>query len=501
MKNDVESQMVKMLGTDFLVNIPTIANHAKQASNSMTLKAAANELEEKVEVKSVDFFYHKENNTVEAIVWILSMVQLEYMVVQIELLQNDVCIGKNTVAIPKQDTMIVAVHGNPTGNTVSPDDIQVRVHVLEKARSNDISAWENNFGVSTVNSFDECIDHIDILDPVNKKTSPGSTINVSYNRNYQLQSMVDYDYTQYWSGTHSDQEVYLDMKGSISLKSGYSYIENSFRTERIFLRRGLEFVEYKNEEAPKIETTADNIITYTYNNKWNSTFSRSVLGASMRANYRLAASLRCREEASGREITTMIVVSSEDYNNLSSTDSGFSSFKKIPHIFFYWGCVEENTLITMADGSQKKIKDFQPGEEVKSINGNFCRIADIMKGEEDSLISITATGKTPILVTKDHPFMTKQGEKAALLLDAEDEILLEDGTYAAIEEAYLSEKKYNVCSFVLEPEGFFYGNGYAIGDWAAQGRGVKMLEETYDFAIPNEIIEECEKINQTMNQK
>ncbi|MCH5248304.1 MAG: hypothetical protein J1E98_00150 [Lachnospiraceae bacterium] len=499
MKKDVENQMARMLGTAFLAEIPTIAKDARQVSDKTALNAAADGPEEKFEVMSVDFFYHKENNQVEAVIWLRSGVQMEYGVIQAELLQNDICIGTNTVAGVKPDTLMFSVHGTPKGNTVNTDDIKVRVSTLEKGRSMALSACENVFESSMMTGFDECIDRIEITDPVNKKTKQDSTIHVSFNRYSKLQQLVDYDYTSYW-GSGGDQPAYLDMKGSIYLKPGYSYVENSFKTDKIFLRRNQEFLEYCNGEA-KIDVGNDKSITYTYNNEWKTEFKRSVFGACATMDYRMSATLRCREDSSGKESTTMIVVSSQDYDNVLSIGAAPSNYKKIPNILFYWGCVEENTLITMADGSKKKIKEIQPGEDVLGTNGNAHRVADIMKGDEESLISIMVVGSTPILVTRDHPFMTKQGEKTALLLTAEDELLLEDGTYAAIEEVYLSEKKYSVYSLVLEPEGFFYGNGYAIGDSAAQGRSARTLADTCDFTVPEEILKECEKINQVMSQK
>lgn len=499
MRKDVENQIAKMLGTAFLAEIPTIAKEARQASEKLALNATADEPEEKFEVMSADLFYHKESNQIEAVIWLRSSVQMEYGVIQAELLQNDICIGTNTVASVKPDTLIFSVHGTPEGNTVNTDDIKVRVSALEKGRSMAISACENVLEIPLMTGFDECIDRIEITDPVNKKTPQGSTIHVSFNRYSQLQQKVDYDYTNYRVSS-GDQPVYLDMKGNIYLKPGYSYVENSFKTDKIFLRRDKEYQEYCNGEA-EICVGTDNNVTYAYNNEWNSKFQKSVYGTCATMDYRLAATLQCREDSSGKVSTTMIVVSSQDYNDILSIGAAPSNYKKIPNIMFYWGCVEENTLITMADGPQKMIRELQPGDEVLGADGNSHRVADIMKGDEDALISITAVGRTPILVTRDHPFMTKQGEKAALLLTAADELLLEDGTYSAIEEVYLSEKKYSVYSLALEPEGFFYGNGYAIGDSAAQGRSTETLADTCDFAVSEEIVNECEKINQAMSQK
>ena len=82
-------------------------------------------------------------------------------------------------------------------------------------------------------------------------------------------------------------------------------------------------------------------------------------------------------------------------------------------------CVEENTLVTMKDGTQKPIKDIKNGEEVITINPDNLKM-EVSKIHSHFIIDskvkgnpvykITA-GDKYIIATDDHPFLTENGWK------------------------------------------------------------------------------------------
>jgi hypothetical protein len=74
------------------------------------------------------------------------------------------------------------------------------------------------------------------------------------------------------------------------------------------------------------------------------------------------------------------------------------------------GCFAEDTRITMGNGSEKLIRDIRPGDEVwNPIVGHAFPVKNVIRGpERQALYEIQVKGQR-VLVTSEHPFMTKIG--------------------------------------------------------------------------------------------
>lgn len=88
-------------------------------------------------------------------------------------------------------------------------------------------------------------------------------------------------------------------------------------------------------------------------------------------------------------------------------------------------CLDENTLITMADGSLKKIKDIQVGDLVLSLNegsGWFepKRVESVFDNGIQDTICISTTHEKSIVSTKTHKLYTQDGWKTAGSINVED---------------------------------------------------------------------------------
>lgn len=76
-------------------------------------------------------------------------------------------------------------------------------------------------------------------------------------------------------------------------------------------------------------------------------------------------------------------------------------------------CIEENQLVTLADGTKKAIKDINIGDEVLSINSSINKVArKINTGTKECVTLHTETGRT-LTLTKDHVLLVNGKEKAA----------------------------------------------------------------------------------------
>lgn len=87
-------------------------------------------------------------------------------------------------------------------------------------------------------------------------------------------------------------------------------------------------------------------------------------------------------------------------------------------------CIEENNRITMADGSEKKIRDIKKGDSVVSVDDDLHTMVDICDGcgptrSEEGVVFRFSNGHE-LFVTKDHPVLTPNGFKEADYLNEND---------------------------------------------------------------------------------
>ena len=482
---NAKEQLENIVGSDFMSGLPEMAMRLETADG-------ADDITAKPEVLAVDAMYDAKKNRLGADVWIYFGKSPEFSVVQVELLQDGISIAKNTLATAEDAAENIVVSG-AARKEVKEADIKVHVKAVGKCRDSAAEVYDETFPAGYVLGMSDVVKNIEVKDPRNIHTPQGSSIHVSFDRKQQLQT-VDYDYTEYRveSGL---QDAYLAMSGEIHLNDRYEYIDGSYKTDKIFLQNGEDRHVYENGEA-SINKNGPGTFSYEYNKKWNCTIPKSVKTACSAADLRAQATFKYKETVSGRENTCIIVISSKDY----SFGSAPSNYKKIPNILFYWGCLEENTEITMADGSHRKIRDIQIGEKILGTGKEACEVRNVIRGVEDMLICITLKNGREILLTPDHPFKTKKGNVAAIDLEFGDEILTEDG-YETIEGARPVNGKFNVCSIDISPSDFIWGNGIAVGDYEEQGRSIKALAEKKKSAASEQIEEECRKINQKYHQE
>ena len=142
-------------------------------------------------------------------------------------------------------------------------------------------------------------------------------------------------------------------------------------------------------------------------------------------------------------------------------------------------CFTANTLITMADGSEKTISSIQVGEKVKSEIGESTVLeVQIHKGNHE-VYSIN--GGKPF-VTEEHPFKTIDGWKAidpfltfekhqisSNVLNLQDIVYKVDGK-EIIESIEKGSVKYpKVYNLSLDNEHVYYANGYLVHNEKGSG--------------------------------
>ena len=136
-------------------------------------------------------------------------------------------------------------------------------------------------------------------------------------------------------------------------------------------------------------------------------------------------------------------------------------------------CFTPNTLITMADGTEKPISSIKIGEKVKSEIGEST-VLDILI-HEDKEYSVYSINNSKPFVTAEHPFKTIDGWKA---IDAADtfeqhqvlsktldlnDVLVKLNENEVVYDIKLGPVKYpKVYNLSLNNEHVYYANGYLV---------------------------------------
>ena len=97
------------------------------------------------------------------------------------------------------------------------------------------------------------------------------------------------------------------------------------------------------------------------------------------------------------------------------------------------GCFAESTKIRMGSGEDRLIGLIEKGDLVfDPITKKSIKVVEIIKGPEHNPMYDITMGNQKVTVTQFHPFMTKNGLKAAKNLALTDKLLGADGIYHAL---------------------------------------------------------------------
>ena len=73
-------------------------------------------------------------------------------------------------------------------------------------------------------------------------------------------------------------------------------------------------------------------------------------------------------------------------------------------------CVTDDTLVKMADGTSKMIKNIESGDSVTNMEGKAVKVLFVVAGPEKSeMYKITFEDGSSITATKKHPFISDRG--------------------------------------------------------------------------------------------
>ena len=162
-----------------------------------------------------------------------------------------------------------------------------------------------------------------------------------------------------------------------------------------------------------------------------------------------------------------------------------------------YNCFTANTLVTMADGTEKTISSIKVGEKVKSEIGEST-VLEIQIHDEGDYEVYSINGSKPF-VTEEHPFKTIDGWKAidpfltfekhqisSNALNLQDIVYKIDGK-EVINSIEMGSVKYpKVYNLSLDNEHVYYANGYLVHNNKGAGNSASSLSDNpndYNFDL------------------
>jgi hypothetical protein len=204
-------------------------------------------------------------------------------------------------------------------------------------------------------------------------------------------------------------------------------------------------------------------LSWNFDDNWTITQDLNAFGAStvvgLVCNFTLVLEYK---EIPGQLLRANITVTSVSPEHTG--DQGSTAY--IERIKLQWGCMAKDSLIKMADGSEKAICEILIGDKVTTDLGEK-EVRNIISGQEASLICLAAGGGYRVRLTDTHPVVTKRGNIRAIDLTAADEIKTIAG-YERIVELYPDNYNDKVYNLEFDTPAVFVAGGIYTGDYTLQ---------------------------------
>lgn len=172
-------------------------------------------------------------------------------------------------------------------------------------------------------------------------------------------------------------------------------------------------------------------------------------------------------------------------------------FASIPSVRLFWGCLEASTLVTMADGSEKPIRDVTVGDQVETMDG-AATVTDVVRGSEKELIHFETDDGTHLDVTEHHPLLTAQGVKRADAVVVGEELCGVQNR-KTVRFRYPKMDDFEVYNLILDGSSMFVANGLLVGDNNEQGRLMRMPDKAPDpESVSPELLAEVERMRRAL---
>lgn len=214
-------------------------------------------------------------------------------------------------------------------------------------------------------TLDDLVEKVYIIDPVHKVTPPNSPIVVSYSRDRP--DVVDYRYDE-TRDANDNEKVYLDVNGYLKLKNNYTVFDACnigaiLKCPPFGAILYLGTHEYGDKKSDKVVVYPNNAekteIGWSLNVHWDTAIPDSVKFGDRCHDFEFSFDYRCEEDM---KLHKLLVTSIEVPGGWDIP----AHAEIISKIQLYWGCLTEDTEVTMADGSKLLISEIAEGCYVRT---------------------------------------------------------------------------------------------------------------------------------------
>lgn len=311
-------------------------------------------------------------------------------------------------------------------------------------------------------------------------------INICYDRDPENNESINYSYGSTRIGL-LQQRIFLDIRGSFQLMPGCTYKNINHIAIGLQLGSGGTAI-YKSLIDYDVNFTVNNEkneITFQLPTDWSTDIPSKKLAGRTLSNldFHLEFSYydsRDNANADPKERIALITASSTTSKSFGFLKS--DHFIPLDQVKLNWGCVEEHTLVHMADGSTQEICTIHPGDRVLTPDGGNARVVNVIRGTEEELYAIQAVNGQILLASAEHPIRTSTGFKSAMDISPVDCLQMADGSSGSISALYNVQGEFCVYNLELDDSHVMICNGYQVGDNDMQGM---LMSDAEQIAQPD----------------
>lgn len=339
------------------------------------------------------------------------------------------------------------------------------------------------------------VEEVRMINPVHKRTAEDSPIVVCYNRTSQTGEKIDYDeYEEAFDPVTHRQRLYLDVGADVCLTENagqFSGLDITKFLLKLDCQSGIAY--YKKDGRVQEILEKFKVTKKGFSFQLDKDWKGVVPAARLPMVEPLDFLMRMEFESDDYRKRGRIIVASD----AASPETG-GVVKSISRLHLLWGCVADNTLVLMRDGTYQSVNRIRVGDIIETMDEGTGMVKDVIRGRErEPLLCIETLSGRSLCCTKYHPILTKRGFVTAGNLNGTDEVRIVKGTYESIAAIYPKEYE-GVCNLLVCPEtgqqvGTWICNGFITGDFAVQNQLTNELMEKKEKAV-TEVTEETEEL-------
>ena len=294
-----------------------------------------------------------------------------------------------------------------------------------------------------------------------KKNPRNQFILVTYGREAQGAEQPDYEEKVQLSPDGQSQELLLECRGKVTCGETIKYAYSS----EIVLNTAHGMASSKEIKVG----FSGRELTFNLSKDWKTYVPTKRLCLADAAYLLLTIGVQF---ANGENVALRLISADSGWasqDESSHAYHGSGSELKIHSLRLLWGCVAEDTQITMADGKMRRISELRQGDSIMSGDGSAAKIATVYSGPEKKLYVLELADGTRLRASDTHPVKTKAGFVSMNRIIVGDFVQMQDGSMQRVISLNTEEYSGKVYNLQLCGEKRnMYCNGILAGDFITE---------------------------------